>query len=61
MRTGDLGDIEAAIEHLHEALKFLKFEYIIEYTIHHDLTVFLSYRFQPRGVVKDITHAIKHH
>ena len=61
IRTGDMGDTEAAIEHIHEALKSLKSGHFIKCTTYHDLTVFLSYRFRHRGAVKDITDAIKHH
>jgi hypothetical protein len=56
-----MGDIEAAIEHLHEALKLLKSGHFIECTIYHDLTAFRSYLFQRHVAVKDITDATKHH
>jgi tetratricopeptide (TPR) repeat protein len=61
MWTGDIGDIEEAIEHLHEALKSLKSGDLLECLTHHSLAVFLSDLFQRRGAVKDLIDAIKHY
>ncbi|KAI0256944.1 hypothetical protein BJV78DRAFT_1168095 [Lactifluus subvellereus] len=47
MWTADMGDIEEAIEHLHEALKLPKSGHPLERTIHHVLVVFLSFPFTP--------------